>query len=258
MNALRMTVSRPRGRTDGVNARLPAASRSGLSSALAARITAEAVSIRTRRRQKIAPRCESGELVYIVASGVLTLEATLPGSRHQILELLYPGDIFRSAQMPPLASAGLTAVAASGEIWRLRWPQFEALVSGDAEFTRYLHDRLSEQAARLAMHTAIIGGLTGDERVASLFVELAERIGAPVPGGVAFDMPLSRADVADYLALNADTVSRIVSRLRAKGVVSQTGRSRFVCHDKRALAEESPISRALKTLHNPAPSASRS
>jgi CRP-like cAMP-binding protein len=236
---------------DGAHARAHGGSCSGFPSALTNRIAPHSVVIRTRRRQKIAASSEAGELIYIVGSGVLTLDATLPGARHQILELLYPGDIFRSSQMPPLPGTSLTAVAASGEVWRLRWSQFEALADGDTEIARYLHDRLSEQAARLAMHTAIIGGLSGDERVASLLIELTERIGTPVAGGVAFDMPLSRADVADYLALNADTVSRIVSRLRAKGIVSQSGRSRFICHDKRALADESPIARALKAMHIP-------
>jgi CRP-like cAMP-binding protein len=251
------SIGRPRGRTDGANARTPGSGGAASLAALASKIAPHAVTIRTRRRQKIAPTCETGEVVYIVSSGVLTLDATLPGGRHQILEILYPGDIFRSSQMPPLSATGLTAVAASGEIWRLRWPQFEALADSDSEIARYWHERLSEQAARLAMHTAIIGSLTGDERVASLFVELMERIGAPVPGGIAFDMPLSRADVADYLALNADTVSRIVSRLRAKGLVAQSGRSRFICRDKRRLAEESPIARALAAMHKPAATAGK-
>jgi len=252
-----MSISRPRSRRDGAHARLHGGARPALLSMIESRIAPHAVTIRTRRRQKIAPNCEAGEVVYIVNSGVLTVDAVLPGARHQILEILYPGDIVRSSQLPPLSSAGITAVAASGEVWRLRWPQLEALSDSDPTIARYLQNHLADQAARLALHVAIIGGLTGEARVASLFVELMERIGAPVPGGIAFDMPLSRADVADYLALNADTVSRIVSRLRAKGLLSQSGRSRFVCHDKRALGEESPIARALVAMHKASPIAAK-
>jgi CRP-like cAMP-binding protein len=220
-------------------------------SVLAKGIAPHAVTIRTRRRQRILPALEGDEFVYIIGSGVHTMDATLPGARHQILEILYPGDIVRSSRMLLLSATGITAGAAAGEIWRLRWPQLEALAHSDTEVARHLHNRKTEQAARLAMHTAIIGGLPGDARVASLFLEFVERIGAPVPGGIAFELPLSRADVADYLALNADTVSRIVSRLRAKGLISQSGRSRFVCRDKRALAGESPIARALMAMHKP-------
>jgi CRP-like cAMP-binding protein len=243
------STSRSRGRTDGAFARSLGGARPALLSVLAKEIASHAVTIRTRRRQRILPASEGDEFVYIIGSGVHTMDATLPGARHQILEILYPGDIVRSSRMLLLSATGITSCAAAGEIWRLRWPQLEALAHSDPEIARHLHNRKTEQAARLAMHTAIIGGLPGDARVASLFLEFVERIGTPVASGIAFELPLSRADVADYLALNADTVSRIVSRLRAKGLISQSGRSRFVCRDKRALAGECPIARALTAMH---------
>jgi CRP/FNR family transcriptional regulator, anaerobic regulatory protein len=245
------STSRSRGRTDGAFARPQGGARPAALSVLAKGIAPHAVTIRTRRRQRILPASEGDEFVYIIGSGAHTMDATLPGARHQILEILYPGDIVRSSRMLLLSATGITSCAAAGEIWRLRWPQLEALAHSDPEIARHLHNRKTEQAARLAMHTAIIGGLPGDARVASLFLEFVERIGTPVASGIAFELPLSRADVADYLALNADTVSRIVSRLRAKGLISQSGRSRFVCRDKRALAGECPIARALTAMHKP-------
>ena len=54
-------------------------------------------------------------------------------------------------------------------------------------------------------------------------------------GGVAFEMPLSRTDVADYLGLNTDTLSQHLS-LRSSGVLTHTDRNRAVVRDFRALA----------------------
>jgi CRP/FNR family transcriptional regulator, anaerobic regulatory protein len=66
---------------------------------------------------------------------------------------------------------------------------------------------------------------------------------------VVFDMPLSRTEIADYLGLNADTLSRTMSRLRSSGVLNHTKRNRAVLRDFRALAALSPAARALIDLH---------
>ena len=214
-----------------------------------AKIAAHATAIRARGRQRTAVRRDGEELAYAVCSGVFIVEVMLPGDRHQILGLLYPGDVIRSSQMPPLQGAGITVITETGELARLKWPQLEGLAAGDAEIARYLYDRLADLSARQAMHATVIASLTGEERVASLLVELAERIGTRAADGIVFDILLSRADIADYLALNADTVSRIISKLRAKGLVLQPGRSRYICHDTRALGAETPIAEALGALH---------
>lgn len=61
-------------------------------------------------------------------------------------------------------------------------------------------------------------------------------------------MHMSRNDIADYLALNADTLSRIMSRLKARGLIAQTGRSRIVVPNWKSLCEESPVAGTLTAL----------
>jgi CRP/FNR family transcriptional regulator len=62
-------------------------------------------------------------------------------------------------------------------------------------------------------------------------------------------MPLSRTDMADYLGLNADTLSRTMSRLRASGLISHPERHRAVVRDFAALAALSPAAPSLMALH---------
>jgi CRP-like cAMP-binding protein len=105
--------------------------------------------------------------------------------------------------------------------------------------------------ARRAIHIAAIGQFDCQQKVATFLLELALRTGTPSPGGsgVVFDMPLSRTEIADYLGLNADTLSRTMSRLRSSGVLNHTKRNRAVLRDFRALAALSPAARALIDLH---------
>lgn len=219
---------------------------------IAEAFTADAVPIKTRRRQKLAFECEPDETLYVVRKGLFLARVALPNARHQVLSLFYPGDIAFAHTMPPLAEPALTTVSELGEVWRLRGRIAKDRADESPTLARAISSRLAEQAARLALHNAVIANLTGSERVAALFTELALRIGAATPGGILFEMPLSRTDIAEHLALNADTVSRIVSSMKTKGFVSAMGRNHLLCGDIDALAAECPLAEALKRMHGPA------
>ena len=62
---------------------------------------------------------------------------------------------------------------------------------------------------------------------------------------MAFDLPFNRKDIADYLGLNPDTLSRIMSRLKAAGLIAHSERNRAVVRDFPALAARSPAARSL-------------
>ncbi len=211
-----------------------------------------ATTVRARRRQELALTSGKSEAVYIVRAGLLVLQATAPGKHRQLLTLHYPGDIFRAAFAPPLPAVSLSAAAAS-EVWRLPASTFEVLLGSDAALGLHLNRQLADQHARAILHIATIGGLSGEERVASFLIELGLRIGAPCANGLIFDIPLSRTDIADYLALNADTLSRIMSRLKTRGLVTQSGRGRALLPDWDALCALSPVSSAVIALHGKAP-----
>jgi len=99
---------------------------------------------------------------------------------------------------------------------------------------------------RLALHAATLGQFDCEQRVATLLVELALHTGVNSPGGVvAFDLPFNRKDIADYLGLNPDTLSRIMSRLKTAGLIGHSKRNRAVVRDFPALASRSPAARSL-------------
>jgi len=206
--------------------------------------------IRTRRGQNVALALDGGEAAFIVHSGVLTVSVTMPGTSRQVVAILFPGDVLHSGVVPREADGTLTP-ANAGELWRLRWSIFAELLAKDAAIASFYHEAIDRQMTCRAIHVAAIGQFDCRQRVATFLFELALRTGTPSPsgGGVVFDLPLSRIDVADYLGLNADTLSRTMSRLRSSGVLDHSERNRAVVRDLRALAALSPASRALIALH---------
>lgn len=212
-------------------------------------LAAHAATLRTRRGQVLGLTLEGGETAFFVRAGILTLNVTMPGMSRQIATLLFAGDFLRSSFAPPHAEATLVS-AGAGEVWRMRWAAFQELAAGDPALARYFEEAIASQMARQAIHAATLGQLDCEQRVATFLIELALRTGASCPGGgVVFDMPFSRKDIADYLGSNADTLSRIMSRLKAAGLIGHSERNREVVRDFRALAALSPASRSLVEIH---------
>jgi CRP/FNR family transcriptional regulator len=122
----------------------------------------------------------------------------------------------------------------------------EALAAAEPAVRRYLDAAITGRIARQAIHAVSLGQFDCEQRVATLLIELALRTARPSPGaGVTFEMPFSRKDIADYLGLNPDTLSRVVSRLKTAGLIGHPVRSRIMVRDLAALAARSPAAQSL-------------
>jgi CRP/FNR family transcriptional regulator len=216
--------------------------------AMFAAVGAQAIKLRLRRGQTVAPGLDGRETAFIVRSGALVLDLTLPGTARQVLDFLLPGDVLRSSFVPADANARLTSVSVT-EIWRLRWSVLKALAGNNPALAGFLETSMAGQRARQALHITTIGRLTGEQRVATVLTYLALRSGiALTTGEVGFDMPFSRKDLADYLGLNPDTLSRIISGLRSQDILARSERRRSVVRDVRALAALTPAAQSLTAI----------
>ena len=68
---------------------------------------------------------------------------------------------------------------------------------------------------RAQEHLLVLGRQTAAERVAAFLIDLAERQG----GLEQIELPMSRMDIGDYLGLTIETVSRVLSKLKEKGII---------------------------------------
>ena len=92
--------------------------------------------------------------------------------------------------------------------------------------------------------------LTVEERVAGLFIYLALRLSeGPGDDRSGFQIPLKRKDIADCLVLNADTLSRVLTRFKADGLIHQLGRDKVFVKNWAGLLSRCPISHALLSTY---------
>ena len=107
----------------------------------------------------------------------------------------------------------------------MRYPRrlFEAVVEEDRGLGRLVYAALCDGLASAQDRMLLLGRKTAIERIASFLLMMADRR----PDG-RVELPMTRADIADYLGLTVETVSRILSQLKAEGVIAMREPTRIV------------------------------
>lgn len=222
---------------------------SGSDVAALARLRNHAQSLRLRRRQALP--AAATESVYIIKSGLVASETTAVAGQRTMVELLYPGDIITPSLQP--ATAALTYITmAATELWRIPASVFKSEMASDGALGDFVFQRLNLQRARMQLHITMLAGLSSEQRVAGLLLKAAYHLGTINGSGISFDMPLSRTEVAEYLALNADTLSRIMSRLERENVLARSSRAQVTVRNLDALKAHCPLSDSVAALHSEA------
>jgi CRP/FNR family transcriptional regulator len=187
-------------------------------------------------------RLGTGELLRI-ERGCLILKAATPEGTNRVVLVLFPDDMISREAMPPLPAIGLTA-ALPATVLRLQREPNETAGKADGQVA----DAYARLAARAVLHAIALSELTAEQRIATFLIEMALRLGSPTPAGCAFELPLSRTDLAHYLALNPDTTSRLMSRLRVRGLLTSPARGWATIPNLATLAAITPLAATLRGL----------
>lgn len=156
------------------------------------------------------------EWLYQVTSGVLRLTRLLADGRRQVIAFGYPGDIvgFPADDCHHTDCDALTNV-------RLQPFRRANLESGDVDPA--LHGALLQAALReigaMQDHFMMLGRKSATEKLASFLCVLSERFGEDLGGYRQVDLPMSRSDIADFLGLTTETVSRTFTQLRKSNII---------------------------------------
>ncbi|MGO7866857.1 Crp/Fnr family transcriptional regulator [Rhizobium ruizarguesonis] len=152
-----------------------------------------------------------------IMRGVVKLCKVMPDGRQQIVGLQFAPDF---VGRPFVRESTLSAEAATdAEICVFPRNLLDRMISEAPELQRSLHDQALKEldAAREWMLT--LGRRTAGEKVASLLYLIATHAEPQTATSTDFDLPLSRAEIADFLGMTIETVSRQMTRLRKSGVI---------------------------------------
>jgi len=163
-----------------------------------------------------------------IVSGALKVTAALADGREQIVGLLFPGD-FVGQLFADESSLTVTAIIDT-DLCSYSRTAFETLLEEHPRMERMLLKRTmaSLNEARACMLS--LGRKNAQERVAGFILGLAERAGTRGADGLTHvSIPVSRGEMADYLGLTIETVSRQLTRLRTARVIAFANGDRDCC-----------------------------
>jgi CRP/FNR family transcriptional regulator, anaerobic regulatory protein len=171
--------------------------------------------------------------VYEIVSGMIRLVRLLPDGRRQITGFCASGHLLG------LAPEGVHVYTAEAitEVTLCRYGRaaFERLIEETPSFAKQLLAATSHELSANQDQMLLLGRKTAMERVASFFLRLAER----QAGGDAdcLDIPMTRYDIADYLGLTVETVSRTFTKLKQDGLIELLAPTRIMIRDRGQLEE---------------------
>jgi CRP-like cAMP-binding protein len=180
------------------------------------------------RNAEIFGENEPADYVYKVVSGSVRTYKILNDGRRQISGFYLPGDVF-GLQFADEHAFSAEAIS-DAKVLVVKRKALTALAGRDAAIGRELFDLTSRELRRMQNRILLLVQ-SAQERVASFLLEMAERAAA----GNIVELPMSRQDIADYLGLTIETISRTLTGLEIAAAIEVPTSRRIVLRNRSAL-----------------------
>ena len=168
---------------------------------------------------------EAADRLYRIVSGTVCTYKILSDGRRQIGSFYLPGDVFglESTEEHTLAAEAVTNV----KVLIIKKNALTALAKQRAATINELLQLTARELARAQDRVLLLSSKSAQERIVGFLLEMSKRASLAENS---VDLPMSRQDIADYLGLTLETVSRSLSHLRELGILG------FVDNNQRQIA----------------------
>ena len=180
------------------------------------------------RNSEIYGENEAADYLYKVVSGAVRTYKILNDGRRQIGAFYLPGDIL-GLEVGDEHAFSAEAVADS-KVLVIKRSALMSLAARDSQAANELWNVTSRELQRVQNHVLLLIK-SAEERVASFLIEMAQRS----PSGNEFQLPMSRQDIADYLGITIETVSRTFTNMQVKATIALPTSRRVVLRNRGAL-----------------------
>lgn len=168
--------------------------------------------------EEIYAQDEGADLIYRVIRGSIRTTHLQADGRRQIGDFYYESDVIgvEVGDTHRFSAEALTDC----EVLALRRSGSAAYETGRVE--RMIWAATASELQRAQSHMLLLGRATACEKVARFLLDIANRF-----SGEFVTLPMSRQDMADYLGLTIETISRMLGRLQADGVIEFSGSRKY-------------------------------
>jgi CRP/FNR family transcriptional regulator, nitrogen fixation regulation protein len=182
------------------------------------------------RNSEIYGEGEESDFVYQVVSGAVRTYKVLSDGRRQISAFYQPGDMFGFEAGPEHWCSAEAVVPST--ILLVRRSVLNRVTERDSDVARRLCAHVAAELRRSQDHGLLLIK-SAQERVAAFLLDMAGR----TPGAASINLPMTRQDMADYLGLTIETVSRMMTQFTESATIQIIASRRIVLRDRAALDE---------------------
>ena len=173
--------------------------------------------IRLEAHEPLFHEGDAADTVFNLTSGTLKLHKLLPDGRRQVMGFLQPGD-FLGITMDEEHAFSAEALEPV-EACRFSRARFDAFIEEHPRMERELYRLAAHELSMAQAQMVLLGRKTALERVATFLLGLLRRQEERHGAADTVELQMNRLDIADYLGLTKETVSRLFTSLKTTGVI---------------------------------------
>jgi len=202
----------------------------------------ECLHLRPQQRVPVPP----ADKMIVLREGMLAVDAMPTKGKLQVLDFLGAGDVVSVSTVLPTSRVSLRAIT-NASLVVLDSPESSRTVLFQDYWT-FLMARCTSQLTRTYVHQLMTGRLETEPRVASFILALALRSAHGATRSITVALPMSRDDIANYLVINCDTLSRTMMKFCDSGLIERESRHAIRILDLEALKKKSPLATLLSAV----------
>lgn len=154
---------------------------------------------------------------YNVLDGVMRVYKLLPDGRRQIVGFALPGDfVGMTTEERHGFSADAIGVVTVCQFAKVPFARF---AEDKPNLLRRMHELTVQELNEARDHMVLLGRRSAEEKVATFLVGWRNRLADLMGISDTVQLPMSRQDIADYLGLTIETVSRTFTKLEREGII---------------------------------------
>lgn len=176
-----------------------------------------ATAVRFETGQTIFTEDDEARSAFGLSHGVVRLYRWLPDGRRQVVAFAFPGDFLAM----PLVDRFNSSADAIGDVGVCKFPRAELkrVIEASPNIMRLLVDFATRELRSAQDQLTLLGNGSAEQRLAAFLFKWRERSSRLSSSSQAVPLPMRRQDIADFLGLKLETVSRTFAKLEQRNVI---------------------------------------
>ena len=161
---------------------------------------------------------------YVVRSGAVKTSVITESGEEQVTGFFLPGEIVGLDSMSDDVYSCTAKALEYTSVCELPFTQLEHLATHIPTLQHHFFQLMSQEIKNSQQLSLLLSKNSAEERIASLLLSLSTRFKRRRLSPTHFNLPMSRSDIANYLGLAVETVSRVITRFQSQGLIKAQGR----------------------------------